>query len=137
MRAETTMRAQSNKNKQKNGANNPANHKDDGRVLRIVHEKCSSDCARQLAARQKAQHCDRNLLQEQREQRADNSQEERNCQRQERGWILDQMRRKLHSRRKSDRGDAQPEQFASKNKITTPIRMLKIGMEKFIDGKRI
>src|SRR5438128_675790 len=60
-----------------------------------------------------AKHCDRNFLKEQCEQCADDSQEHRNCQRQERGWILDQMRGELHSRRKADRCHAQPEQFAS------------------------
>src|SRR6266566_9771365 len=83
-------------------------------MLRIVNEKCRSDCARELAASEKAKHCDGNFLQKQREQRADNSQEERNCQRQEDGWFLDQTRRELHSCGKADRGQAQPEQLASK-----------------------
>ena len=62
---------------EQNGANNPAGHEDDRRVLCIVNQKCRGNRAGQFAAGEEAKHCDRNFLKEQCEQSPDQAKDER------------------------------------------------------------
>jgi hypothetical protein len=88
--------------------------------LRVVGKQGGRERARQAPADEKTGNADGELLQEERDQGAEETETEREEQGKPKRWIVAQVRRELEADRKSERGDEKPEKAATKEKKRDP-----------------
>lgn len=82
---------------QEQGTDNSANHEGNGDIGCVLNEKRGDDCRREFSPGNKSENGNGNLLQEHRQQRAGEAEDQGEGQGEQGRWLLNKVRRELDS----------------------------------------